>query len=46
MESEEFLLSLITQQGQFRWGTTDQLGSTYFPQVRSRPEGAAHGPFM
>lgn len=35
MESEEFLITLITQQGQFRWGTADDLGSTYMPQVRT-----------
>lgn len=37
LEGEEHLISLITQSGQFQWGTGDQLGSTYFPQVGHRP---------
>lgn len=40
LEGEEHLISLITQSGQFQWDAGQQLGSTYFPQVR--PDGRHH----
>ena len=32
LEDEEYLMSLITQLGQYRWGTNDEVGTTYMPQ--------------